>query len=65
MLLLTAKTKRCHPQATQNQRALARSPVRALFLFVAMSHIISHIIRFEILFVAAGSLLAVGVAYFY
>jgi hypothetical protein len=36
--------------------------VRALFLSVAMW---SHIIRFEILFVAAGSLLAVGVAYFY
>jgi hypothetical protein len=61
VLLLAAKTSRCQPPKPPTQRALA-DPPRALAPYPAMW---SRITRFEILFVAAGSLLAVSVAYFF
>jgi hypothetical protein len=61
LLLLTAKKTRCHPPTAQNQRAHAEPP-RALAYYTAMW---PRIIQFDILIVAAGSILAVSVAHLF
>jgi hypothetical protein len=62
VLLLTAKTSRCHPPSRLEPSERSLHPPRALVYRAAMW---SRIMRFEILFVAAGSLLVVSVAYFF
>jgi hypothetical protein len=62
VLLLPAKTSRRHPPSYPEHSERSLHPPRALAHRAAMW---SRIIRFEILFVAAGTLLVVGIAYFF